>query len=183
MSCKAAHFSRLEERHIDNCLPACTRPPRMAAVQSCLLYHGCKQLCVLLLMCSPGFKSLNPPCNTAAPWSTPQQPPGVPHILPTHRVKNQTHPLSSLNSWALCALHAFPYCCVMSVTYHSCLPPLSLSLGQSPHFLIFLGALCDSMPPMSFGLYNAYIISIISCLLSSSRGVVSIANCNFLRQY
>ena len=52
--------------------------------------------------------------------------------------------------------------CTLHVTH------LPFFLGQSPHFIILLGTLCDSMPHMSCGLYNAYITSIISCLLSSS---------------
>lgn len=145
MSCKAAHFFRLEKRLIDNSLPACTRSPHTSAAQSCLLYHGCDQHCVFLPMCSPGLKPVITPSITAFP--------GTPHILSMYRVKSQTRPLSSLNSWAVCAL----------VLYTLHVSHLPLFLGQNPHFIILLGALCSSIPPVSCGLYNVHITGIISC--------------------
>lgn len=113
MICKAEILSGLEERPMDSCNPACTRPPHMAAMQSCPLR---KQHCVLLPLSSPGL--------IGYPWIITA--PGEPHMVSTYRLKGQPHPVSSLSTWAVWALQASPYPCVLSIRYSFCLPPSSL---------------------------------------------------------
>lgn len=115
---------------MDSCTPACTRPPCMAVMQSCPLYHSCKQCCVLLPTRSPELMLLNPPWITKAPRE--------PHILSTYRLKFQPHSVCSLNTWAVWALQVSPYPCVMSFIYSSCLPPSSLPRPE-PTFHHLLG--------------------------------------------
>lgn len=67
MICKAALFSGLEERPTDNCIPACTRPPHMAAMWSSQLQT---ELCPPphMLSRAQGVESF---VDDNRPWRTP----------------------------------------------------------------------------------------------------------------
>ena len=123
ISCKAAHFSRLEERPINNCIPACTRPPRTAAVQlpSVSWLQPALHPPPHALTRSQAFESS---VYHSSPWSPPH--PG--HVQGEKPDWSTFQP--KLMGW-VCTLQVSPYHCVMSIIYPSCLPPPSLPKTES----------------------------------------------------